>query len=181
MAVKTFTDNTSLPASDINAYLANSGLQFVAGASFSGAVSFDVTGFSSAYLFYELRMSIAGAAATGVTGVLYLGATARTTQYYGALVRADYLGATSVVNTNGGAGFYVGDAGLNPPSFITCCIRGVGNTEFATTVQTWDTNLSRSLAGGYSNYAATNSFDKIRFTGSNNLNGSWSLMGVRKP
>jgi hypothetical protein len=182
MAIKTFTTGEVLTASDTNTYLANSGLIYVAGASFSGAVSFDVTGFTSDYLFYELRMSIAGASATGVSGVLYLGATARTTLYYGATFFTSYLGTTGVQDTrNGGANFYLGDVSTNPPALFSCCVRGVGNSEFATTIQSYDTNNTRSLTGAYSNYAATTTFDKIRFTGSSNLNGSWSLMGVRKP
>jgi len=182
MAVKTFTDNTTLPASDINSFLANSGLQFVAGASFSGAVSFDVTGFTSAYLFYDLRISIGSASATGISGVLYSGATARATNYYGATFFASYLGTTGIQDSrNNAVNFYLGDVNPSPPSLFTCCVRGVGNTEFAITVQGYEANNTRALTGAYSNHNATNSFDKIRFTGSNNLNGSWSLMGVRKP
>jgi hypothetical protein len=159
----------------------NSGLVYISSGSFSGAVSFDVTGFTSDYLFYELRMSIGSASATGITGVLFSGATARNTTYYGATFFTSYLGTTGVQDSrNAGVNFYVTDCVNAPPTLVTSFIRGIGNGVFATTIQAYDTNNTRSLTGAYSNYAATNSFDKIRFTGSSNLNGSWSLMGVRK-
>lgn len=181
MAIKTFTGGEVLTAANTNTYLANAGLVYVAGASFSGAVSFDVTGFTSDYLFFELKMSIAAVGATGITGVIYSGATARTS-YYGSTFFSSYLGTSGVQDTrNGAANFYLGDVTASVAGFYTCSIRGVGNGQFATTIQGYDSNNSRSLTGGYSNYAATNSFDKIRFTGGSNLNGSWSLMGVRKP
>jgi hypothetical protein len=182
MAVKTFTAGETATAADTNTYLANSGLVYVAGASFSGAVSFDVTGFTSDYLFFELRMSIGSASATGISGVLFSGATARNATYYGATFFTSYTNTYGVQDTrNAGVNFYVTDCVNAPPALVTCFIRGIGDGVFATTIQTYDTNNSRSLTGAYSNYAATNSFDKIRFTGGSNLNGSWSLMGVRKP
>ena len=58
MAIKTFTTGEVLTAADTNTYLANSGLVYVAGATFTGAGTFDVTGFSSSYLFYHLEISV---------------------------------------------------------------------------------------------------------------------------
>lgn len=57
MAVKTFTDNTSLPASDINTYLANAGLVYINSVSVSGTPS-SIAGptacFSSTYDHYKI-------------------------------------------------------------------------------------------------------------------------------
>jgi hypothetical protein len=54
MAVKTFTDNTSLPASDINTYLNNGGLVYITQATFSAASQYDFTSvFSSTYDAYR--------------------------------------------------------------------------------------------------------------------------------
>jgi hypothetical protein len=182
MAIKTFTTGEVLTASDTNTYLANSGLQYVDGATFAGAASFDVTGFTSDYLFYELRISVAAASGTSVTGVLFSGATARATNYYGATFFAGYLSTTGIqAARNNAVNFYLGDATTSPASLFTLCVRGVGNGVWATTIHGFESNNTRMLTGGYSNYNATNSFDKIRFSGSANLNGSWSLMGVRKP
>jgi hypothetical protein len=60
MAIKTFSDGVSLPASDINSYLTNSGLVYIAGATFSGVTTgapLDVNSvFSSTYNNYVLVM-----------------------------------------------------------------------------------------------------------------------------
>jgi hypothetical protein len=57
MAVKTFTDNTSLPASDINTYLTNSGLVYVTNTSFNGAGFFINSCFSSTYDNYRIEIN----------------------------------------------------------------------------------------------------------------------------
>jgi hypothetical protein len=56
MAVKTFTDNTSLPASDINTFLANSGLVYIKQQTIgNGVASVSVTDvFSSTYNVYRV-------------------------------------------------------------------------------------------------------------------------------
>lgn len=45
MAIKTFTDNISLPASDINTYLGNAGLVYIT----SGALSTATTNFQGCF------------------------------------------------------------------------------------------------------------------------------------
>jgi hypothetical protein len=158
----------------------NSGLVYVSGGSFTGATSFDVTGFSSNYLFYDLKMTIAGTSA--VTGVLYSGATARNTNYYGSTTYSSYTTASGILDVrNNASNFFLNDLNTSPPSLLTCIIRGVGNSEFMINISGFETLNTRTITGGYSNYAATNSFDKIRFSSAANLAGSWSLMGVRKP
>jgi hypothetical protein len=184
MAIKTFTTGEVLTAADTNTYLANSGLQYVAGASFSGSSSFDVTGFTTSYLFYELRISVASSAGDSIVGVLYSGATARATNYYGSIFYSNYLGASGVYGTRAnGINFYLGDASSNPPSLYTAQITGVANSQFNIVTRGFEASGTATIQGGFSNYNATNSFDKIRFTASGGatLSGSWSLMGVRKP
>jgi hypothetical protein len=57
MAIKTFTDLTTLPASDINTYLANSGLVYVAETSFTTAANPFINGcFSSNYQNYLVQV-----------------------------------------------------------------------------------------------------------------------------
>jgi hypothetical protein len=58
MAIKTFTDLTTLPASDINTYLANAGLVFVKQQTITaGVTSVTVTGaFSSIYDNYKITI-----------------------------------------------------------------------------------------------------------------------------
>jgi len=55
MAVKTFTDNTALPASDINTYLNNGGLVYITGGTVTNAATTNVNNcFSSTYENYRL-------------------------------------------------------------------------------------------------------------------------------
>jgi hypothetical protein len=59
MAIKTFSDGVSLPASDINSYLANSGMTYITSTTVSGASSASINNcFSSTYDNY--RILIAG-------------------------------------------------------------------------------------------------------------------------
>jgi hypothetical protein len=159
------------------------GMVFVAGATFSGASSFDVTGFTSTYLFYELRINVFGSAGDSVVGVLYSGATARNSTYYGSIWYTNYLGSSGIYGTRAnGSSFYLGDVGTNPPSLYTATITGISNSAFNIVTRGFETQGTATLTGGFSNYAATNSYDKIRFstTGGATLGGSWTLMGVRK-
>ena len=65
MAIKTFTDNTTLPASDINSFLANSGLVYIT----SGALSLTTTNFvgcfTSTYNNYRIVLDNGGGSAAG--------------------------------------------------------------------------------------------------------------------
>jgi hypothetical protein len=66
MAIKTFTDNTSLPASDINTFLANSGLVFIKQQTIgNGVASVTVSdAFSATYDNYRILIVGFGASAT---------------------------------------------------------------------------------------------------------------------
>jgi hypothetical protein len=58
MAIKTFTDNTTLPASDINTYLTNSGLVYVTQASATTGTTLAIANvFSSTYENYRIVLS----------------------------------------------------------------------------------------------------------------------------
>jgi hypothetical protein len=87
MAVKTFTDNTSLPASDINTYLNNGGLVYVKSQTIGTAVA-SVTvsdAFSATYDNYLILM--AGNSSTADdNGRMTLGSAS--TGYYGNLLYA---------------------------------------------------------------------------------------------
>ncbi len=65
MAIKTFTDNTSLPASDINTYLANSGMTYI-GAYTASATTLFIDGcFTSTYDNYLITFQTTSVSATG--------------------------------------------------------------------------------------------------------------------
>jgi hypothetical protein len=99
MAVKTFTDNTALPASDINTYLANSGLVYVKSQTIGSAVS-SVTvssAFDSTYDNYLITIN-GGAGSTTSVISLKLGATA--TGYYQSGTSVTYAGVSAVGTAN---------------------------------------------------------------------------------
>ena len=158
------------------------GYVYVAGGSFTGATSFDVTGFSSNHVFYDLKMSIAGTSA--VTGQLVLGSTVRNTNYYGSTFFSSYSTAYGILDVRGnGANFFVTDLNTAPASSVSCFITGVGQNSFNINISSFENLNTRTVTGGYSNYAGggtVNTFDKIRFTSAANMTGSWTLMGVRK-
>ena len=155
------------------------GYVYVSSGSFTGVTSFDVTGFSSNHLFYELKMSIAGTAS--VTGQLVSGSTVRNTNYYGSTFFSGWNSTYGILAVRGdAANFFVIDTNPAPPSLVNCSISGVGQNDFNITITAFENLNTRIVTGGYSTYAVANSFDKIRFSSAANIAGSWSLMGVRK-
>jgi hypothetical protein len=62
MAIKTFTDLTTLPASDINTYLANSGLVYVTQTNFTNSTAVLVDGcFTSSFTNYRILVNFTSA------------------------------------------------------------------------------------------------------------------------
>lgn len=116
MAVKTFTDNTSLPASDINTYLANSGLVYISTTTATSGSSVTVSNcFSSTFDSYKII--IAGGAVNAV-GPLSFQFSGITTGYYGGVIYFAYAGggpsAPSAVGFNNAANWQeVGNGGPN--------------------------------------------------------------------
>ena len=98
MAIKTFTDNTTLPASDINTFLANSGLVFVKSQTVGSAVA-SVTvsdAFNSTYDAYKI---IATNVTTTGNGIVSFGLGGITTGWYGNLIYANF--SSGAVNSFG--------------------------------------------------------------------------------
>jgi len=83
MAIKTFTDLTTLPASDINTYLANSGLVYVTSGTLSGnAVNFAGC-FTSNYTNYRIMFDSVTFSGSGDVYYQFLnGSTPNTTSNY---------------------------------------------------------------------------------------------------
>ena len=180
MAIKTFTTGEVLTASDTNTYLANSGTQYVSSGTFAGVGSFDVTGFSSTYDAYELVVMASGNNST-VTAQIYSGATVRNTLYYGGSFYIDFSGASGNQNSaNGSINFPFCICNTTIPTINKATISGIGTNKFGIVYQHFQGQNSRAVFGGFSCYAAANSFDMIRCTGTTNLTGSYSLTGFRK-
>lgn len=70
MATKTFTTGEVLTASDTNTFLANSGLVYIAGGTYSGATSYSFNScFTNTYTSY--RIQVTTSAVTAPAGLLY--------------------------------------------------------------------------------------------------------------
>lgn len=98
MAVKTFTDNTSLGASDINTYLNNGGLVYITQASWASGGTVSVNNcFTSTYSTYRLVIRNSRHATTDVNLLFRLRAsgTDATTGYYWGLNTLTFAGANN--------------------------------------------------------------------------------------
>ena len=107
MAIKTFTDNTTLPASDINTYLTNSGLVFVKQQTVGSAVAtVTVTdAFSSTYDNY--RITFAGSTPTATDSFRLMISSGATNDHYSSMNYDLFNGAsTGVLRVNNGASIY---------------------------------------------------------------------------
>jgi hypothetical protein len=114
MAIKTFTDNTTLPASDINTYLTNSGLVYVTSATIGTAVSSVAVAnaFNSTYDNYKIVASGgAGNTAQAITMIL----TGSTANYYQFLAYVNYAtaGQTLASVNNGASWGFIGENSTN--------------------------------------------------------------------
>jgi hypothetical protein len=188
VAVKTFTDSTALPASDINTFLANSGLVYVAGASFANVATFDITGFTSTYTIFQAVLRVFRTSGTGgvaITGTVRDASSGYTTGYYGAGWRVLFNGTSSAVATrNNGSDL---DLGLIQSSFSpmlsTMTFTGMNSTasEFVMTAQHFDTANSGSTTYGFQNMTRTLNLDRVRFACATNMSGTWQLYGYRNP
>jgi hypothetical protein len=105
MAIKTFTDNTALPASDINTYLTNSGLVFVKSQTVgTGVSSVTVTGAFSADYDNYLITDTGGSSSTDAPYRLTLGSSA--TGYYWAMIYASFAGGSVNLDAGNNATFW---------------------------------------------------------------------------
>lgn len=113
MSIKTFTDGTTLPASDINTYLANSGLVYVKEQAVSaGGTSVTVSNaFSSTYDNYRIIFTNLGGNA-GNSAFMTINGSAGTT-YYWAGRYWPYSGAIGDAQSGGASatGFWLGILG----------------------------------------------------------------------
>jgi hypothetical protein len=178
MTFPVFSAGEVLRAQDMNAV----GMWRVGGGSFTNVASFDIVGFSSDYDNYQLVLNVGGhSGVVGLTAQLFQGATVRNANYYGQQFLTTYTGTTGVFNTrNNASTFCFPDANVAPRTLVNAWISGVGNGTFNMNHISMDSANVGAWFGGYSNFAATNSFNQIRVTGTGNVSGAWYLYGMRK-
>lgn len=182
MAVKTFTQGEVLTTADTNTYLANSGLIYVSGGSFSTAASFEITGLVDTYMYYRAVLSVIGSANTSLNGTLYQTTTARNTAYYAGVGFANYVNGVGGANSsNNTASFYAGECSTLYRAQTVIDFRRKTAEQFVFTLQAFEANNFRSIhSAGFRN--ATDTFDRIRITpGSGTLTGEYRVYGYREP
>ena len=154
MAVKTFTDNTALPASDINTYLANAGLVYITSQTIGSAItSITISNcFSSTYDSYRVIIANGNASTAGYFLFQFQGGT---TSYYGSLYY-DFHNATDTgtIRRSNGSDLYVGRYSALSYYNSDFNVSGVNNSR---------PNVSGTYYGnGYAGW-----FGGVRDTGSN--------------
>jgi len=114
MAVKTFTDNTSLPASDINSFLANSGLVYVKQQTIGSAVTSVLVSDAFSATYDNYKVIISGGTST-TQDRMFMRMGTNTTAYYGMYIYgAVSLASVFGANTNNGTdATYIGGCDIN--------------------------------------------------------------------
>lgn len=186
MAVKTFTDNTALPASDINTFLANSGLVYVSTTTLTTSTQIDGC-FTSAFVNYRVVVNVdthtGGASNIGIQ--LSTGGTPYTTaaNYYYAGSEQPYTnGAVTTVSNNGVNAFWVAGR-LNGNSAAVFAF-DIMNPQLSTRVKFYQNNYNDTgyfgRIGGLLN--VTNVFDgmKVYHLSGATIGGSVRVYGYRQ-
>lgn len=107
MAIKTFTDNTTLPASDINTYLTNSGLVYIKQQTVIGSPNSIVVtnAFSAAYDNYRIMFS--GTEPNSTDSFRLMIGSGATNGHYGTMQYDLFNGAsTGTIRVNNGPSIY---------------------------------------------------------------------------
>lgn len=107
MAVKTFTDNTSLPASDINAYLNNGGLVYVKQQAVVGSPNSIVVTDAFSAIYDNYRITFAGAQPSATDSFRLMIGSGATADHYSTMQYDLFNGAsTGQIRVNNGASIY---------------------------------------------------------------------------
>jgi hypothetical protein len=184
MAIKTFSDGNSLPASDINTYLANSGLVYITSGALSSAVNF-VGCFSATYTNYRIVCTIdthSGGAAN-IFAFPLVGTTPNTTaaNYQSAGQEQPYANPAPITTFgNGGAsaGWAFGRVNGDGASaiFYTEIFNPFVSQKTFYKTEYVDQGYSGRTGGLLT---VTTSYDGIRFTGPT-MTGTVTIYGYRK-
>jgi hypothetical protein len=184
MAIKTFTDNTSLPASDINTFLANSGLVYVTSTAFSGTTINVNSCFTATYDHYRVLIEVATTTSSQTAFIQMRTGTTNTGGSGYSFTGADFLPGS--VSTQGGTGqaqwrvgaHTAGNAGMDVIEFYNPF--AAKYTGFSTTTQGSYTPDARFciIAGGY--LANTTSYDGFSWQIGGASTGTISVYGYRK-
>jgi hypothetical protein len=187
MAVKTFTTGEVLTAADTNTYLANSGLVYVGGNTFTNTTAVDITGFTGTYSMYQVTFKVARHTGSGTNSLVgtVRSSTAAGTAYYGASLSANYLGTVAATNTkNNGTDFYLGDVLSNTYyNYVTFLTGGFGavGANFQISGNYYNYPTTANITFGYESNDVTKNYERIRITCAVGISGRWQVYGFREP
>jgi hypothetical protein len=190
MATKTFTTGEVLTASDTNSYLANSGLVYIGGGSFSGTTNNVTSIFSATYDSYRIVLNNMTIGASGYFSFRMLAGTTP-------LATGTYYSSARGFNSNGtaldlsAAGASVGymqqsfsAAATNAGSVAMDIIN-----PFATTVTFFQTQASNFATSAYTTYSGSiaidnaTSYDGLQFlqnAGATTVGATYRVYGYRQ-
>jgi hypothetical protein len=159
------------------------GLELISSSTFSNQSFVETTGFSSTYEWYQINFSglKTTSSSSSVTGVLYDGATARNSLYYGNNFSITYLGSSGQqFAQNNSANFYGTTLENRYRANFSMNVFYKSGEQFTYNTNGFDGNAFASFFGGGFR-AATDSWDRIRWTNSTgNMTGEISIYGYRK-
>jgi hypothetical protein len=140
MAIKTFTDSTSLPASDINTFLANSGLVYVTQTTFTNSTSVNIDNvFTATFQHYRVLFRITNASANGTVTMRMRGSgstNALSNYAFGGFI--SYSGSAIISSANSGGtttGFPVTESDTTYYPNLPCVVEVMNPAEtYRTTI-----------------------------------------------
>jgi hypothetical protein len=183
MAVKTFTTNEVLTASDTNTYLNNGGLVYITSTTFGGATALNIDScFTSTYTHYLIQINVVPNAST--TFYYYLRA-AGVTNAASNTVTTGYYQTTGVATLNGDtqAATTFGKLGYGESTYGAAFNLWLWNPQTATTTFAHADGVANNFVSHYDFVHQTNTqYDGIRFTtapGTPTLSGNVRIYGAR--
>ena len=190
MAIKTFTTGEVLTASDTNTYLANSGLVYITGGTFSGTTNNVPTIFSATYDSYRVVLSSVSIGAAGYFVFRMLNGTTPlgTTVYYSAGVGNSSAGVNSPLNAGGASVGYIQNYNANANTNYGAIVLDIVNP-FLTRITQVQTNATNVSGGAYFSYSGicavdtSTSYDGIQFLqhlGATTVSATYRIYGYRQ-
>jgi hypothetical protein len=187
MAIKTFSDGNSLPASDINTYLTNSGLVYITSQTLSSTATNIVGCFSATYDTYlVLGQSMGASASPDLIGYRMLSGTTALTagQYYTAIGGNSSAGAANTITVSSNVGFTgrTMSTGADQSSFSFT----FDNPFKTKRTYAFGTSTSNGAAyygwAGSSNVDNSNSYDGLQIISNSGytISGTVTIYGYRK-
>ena len=158
-------------------------LSLISSSTFSDQPFVETTGFSSTYEWYQINFSglKTTSGSTTITGVLYDGATARNSAYYGNNFSITYTGTSGQqFAQNTSANFYGTTTESRYRGNFSMNVFYKSGQQFTYNTNGFDGNAFAAFFGGGFR-AGTDSWDRIRWTsGTGNMTGEISIYGYRK-